>query len=359
LIIIGIIVAVSNKNGISDSNNIKSIYERLSPQAKSLYFQQSDQLTKEVDPRLVELDRLTIGCFGSNKIMQMKNTDPNLGGQCCGVLKNADQYRVQLDVIKSFIEEHREHLGDNADLIPEDPYEVPVAHAQKLIRFDNEIILNSEQQAVYDKAVQMSHHGGPCCCKCWKWYVMSGLAKRLIVDNNVDAEFLAELWDISSSCGHDEDLNMHKHYKKPDSGALAGHGTSDNDMEVKVDMQTNPRSLETNSQNEIIFTLKDSDGKPLDLEISHERILHTIIISEDFSTFAHIHPEDLGAITDEMKKEAKYPVRFTFPKAGKYLIAIDFSSGGNDLSKQFFVNVKGEPAMNEFIPDFTKEIDID
>jgi len=61
--------------------------------------------------------------------------------------------------------------------------------------------------------MQMSHHGGPCCCKCWKWHMMSGLGKKLIVDFGWNAKQLAELWDLSSSCGHKEDTNMHQHYR--------------------------------------------------------------------------------------------------------------------------------------------------
>ena len=86
IVVVGLIFAFTGKGTGNGKSNINSVYESLSPQAKSLYYQQSDGLTKEVDSRLVELDQLTIGCFGANKIMQMKESDPNLGGQCCGCL---------------------------------------------------------------------------------------------------------------------------------------------------------------------------------------------------------------------------------------------------------------------------------
>ncbi|MBI1969255.1 hypothetical protein HYS48_01055 [Candidatus Woesearchaeota archaeon] len=189
------------------SEEILAVYNSLSPQAKSLYFQQSDQLTKPVDPRVVELDQLTIGCFGPAKIMQMDPASPNMGGQCCGALKSAESYRLQLEALDRFIREN-----GNLDIIPRDPYDVPVEQAQKLIALDNQIVLSPAQQQLYDAAIKMSHHGGPCCCKCWKWYVMSGLAKKLIVDYGWDEHKIAELWDTSSSCGHDEDTDMHQHY---------------------------------------------------------------------------------------------------------------------------------------------------
>lgn len=180
-------------------------------QAKPFYYQQSEELTKPVPERLVELDQLTIGCFGADIIMQMSPADTNLGGQCCGVLKDIEAYEAQLPALRTFIEEN-----GNIDLIPRDPYDISVTHAQKLIGFDQEITLSAEEWALYDEAVTLSHHGGPCCCRCWKWYMMSGLGKKLIVDYVWSAEQLAKLWDLSSSCGHAEDTNMQKHYEHDD-----------------------------------------------------------------------------------------------------------------------------------------------
>lgn len=189
-------------------SDIQEIYDSLPAQAKRLYFQQSEQLTEPVAERLVELDQLTIGCFGPQTIRQMSSEDTNLGGQCCGVLKDFRAYELQLEALGHYIEKN----GDIA-LIPRDPYDLPVEHAQRLIGFEEGISLTAEHQDIFDSAVGMSHHGGPCCCKCWKWYAMSGLAKKLITDYGWDASQIAELWDLSSSCGHDEDVDMFRHYR--------------------------------------------------------------------------------------------------------------------------------------------------
>lgn len=207
----------SKKTEIS-INPIQTVYAALPERAKPFYYQQSDGLTKPVPERLVELDQLTIGCFGTKTIMQMSSTDTNLGGQCCGVLKDIGAYEEQLPALHSFIEEN-----GSIELIPKDPYDIPVIHAQTLIAFDTDITLTPEQQIIYDEAVALSHHGGPCCCKCWKWYMMSGLGKKLITDYNWDSEQLAELWDLSSSCGHAEDTNMQEHYKKDSTDGHTDH----------------------------------------------------------------------------------------------------------------------------------------
>jgi len=215
IIIIAIVIIVAfmgmktltSTSGIPaiQGNSIKEVYSSLTPQAKSLYYKQSEELTKAVPERLVELDELKIGCFGPKKVMSMSSTESNLGGQCCGALKDFEAYELQLESLQEFIEAH----GD-IEIIPKDPYDVSVTLAQELTEYDA-LTLSSSQQKIYDDSLKISHHG-PCCCKCWKWYVMSGLGKKLIIDFNFNAEDVAELWDLSSSCGHAEDTNMAQHY---------------------------------------------------------------------------------------------------------------------------------------------------
>lgn len=93
------------------------------------------------------------------------------------------------------------------------------------------------------------------------------------------------------------------------------------------------------------------DGKKIgpakDIGTYHDRILHAIIAGEDLETFAHIHPEDLGPVTDAMRKEARFPFRHTFPKAGRYAITVDYVASGRELSKSFAVHISGEPKMEQ------------
>jgi Cu+-exporting ATPase len=126
--------------------------------------------------------------------------------------------------------------------------------------------------------------------------------------------------------------------------------------EVIVDMETEPASLKAGSPSTIFFLVKDLDGKPLqDLTITHDRLLHVIVASEDFSVFAHIHPEDSGPITPEIKKTARFPVSYTFPRAGQYLIAVDSAVKGSSFSEHFSVEVTGEPRIGSLIKDFARE----
>lgn len=125
-----------------------------------------------------------------------------------------------------------------------------------------------------------------------------------------------------------------------------------------VSLETDPAKITVGIPVAMTVRIKDPSGKPLEgLEISHERILHAIIIGKDLNFFAHIHPEDVGKITDEILKKATLPLRFTFPKAGEYLVGIDFAATDEFYSKTFSLNVAGEPTMGEPKIDFSAKKD--
>jgi len=126
--------------------------------------------------------------------------------------------------------------------------------------------------------------------------------------------------------------------------------------EVVVDLETVPAELKAGSEAKILFTIKDGEGKPVqDLQITHDRLVHVVIASADFTMFAHIHPEEFWPITDEMKRKAEYPVRFTFPKAGQYIAAVDTAAKDNLISEHFTVDVGGGPKMGTFTKDLSRE----
>jgi len=126
--------------------------------------------------------------------------------------------------------------------------------------------------------------------------------------------------------------------------------------EVSVDIETTPSQLKAGSPAEILFIMRDAAGRPLQgLTAMHERLMHVVIASADFSVFAHIHPEDFGPITEEMRKKAEYPVQFTFPKAGEYIIAIDSAAAGRHFSEHFTVDVAGKPKMGTYKEDLSRE----
>lgn len=116
--------------------------------------------------------------------------DMRLQGSCCSPM---DLHRYQEQVA-----ELRRYAG--IAQIPQDPYDVPVALAQELLGYQADIQLTSQQQAIYDRAVELSD-GGPCCCGCWRWYAFEGMGKYLIVEQGWTSEQLSELWSMIDGCG--------------------------------------------------------------------------------------------------------------------------------------------------------------
>jgi copper transport protein len=116
---------------------------------------------------------------------------------------------------------------------------------------------------------------------------------------------------------------------------------------ARAQLATSPVALAPNVPTTLTFTLRDYQGHPVqDLVLDHNRILHVVIASKDFSVFAHIHAEDLGPITPEMLKTAVFPVHYTFPKPGQYLVSVDYSERAYIFSDQFYLNIEPSAAMS-------------
>lgn len=175
---------------------------------RNLFLKQSEGLTKSVDPELVDLDRQIISC--SPNVDSLLSDSPSiggsctgpsssltdvkgkfLGGQCCGAMKDTKEYHEQLEKLEKY-----STIPD----IPLDPYKTPIDIAKKWIDYDKNTQLTPEQQVIYDSALKLSKEG-PCCCRCWHYYVNSGTAKNLIKDHNFGAQQVADFWDVSDICG--------------------------------------------------------------------------------------------------------------------------------------------------------------
>jgi hypothetical protein len=116
--------------------------------------------------------------------------------------------------------------------------------------------------------------------------------------------------------------------------------------EAVATIKTEPEHITAGVPATIVLFLKDRRGRPItDLTVHHDRLIHVVIASQDFSVFAHIHPQDFEPITPEVKKSGRYPIKFTFPKAGRYIMGVDFAVKGHPISKHFSVNVSGRPRM--------------
>jgi hypothetical protein len=162
--------------------------------------------------------------------------------------------------------------------------------------------------------------------------------------------FFILLWNIREFAHAGGD---HLHHAEPKKGELR-QGIKN------IILLETPKELEARKPATLVYRIKDSDGRPArNLISSHERMVHMMIISEDFDVFSHIHPEDFGEITSKMLEEGRFPLTYTFPKAGRYLIATNFSSEDQDFSKEFIIEVDGKIKMEAAEDDFSRERNIE
>ncbi|HEX8012133.1 MAG TPA: hypothetical protein VF814_14550 [Casimicrobiaceae bacterium] len=113
-----------------------------------------------------------------------------LQGSCCSPM-NMHRYSEQVEGLKKY--------KDVSD-IPADPYDIEAGLAKKL-KASYEVQLGPEEQKAYDYAMANSKERGPCCCKCWRWFVYGGLGKVLIQKYHFTGEQVTEVWNLSDGCG--------------------------------------------------------------------------------------------------------------------------------------------------------------
>ena len=131
-------------------------------------------------------------CGGTFMFVDSLPEDGRIQGSCCSAM-DFHRYSEQIEGLKKY----RNFLE-----IPPDPYNVNAGLAKEMIAY-YDLELTAEEQGAYDYAMANSHEKGPCCCKCWRWYVYGGLAKKLIHEHGFTGEQIVDVWNLSDGCGGD------------------------------------------------------------------------------------------------------------------------------------------------------------
>jgi hypothetical protein len=130
-------------------------------------------------------------CSGAfqNSIDGMTDT-AQLQGSCCSKM-DMHRYSEQVEGLKKYA---------NIPEIPSDPYDINAGLAKQL-KANYDVQLTPDEQKAYDYAMANSKEKGPCCCKCWRWYVYGGLGKLLIQKYHFTGQQVTEVWNFSDGCG--------------------------------------------------------------------------------------------------------------------------------------------------------------
>ncbi|MFK7696558.1 hypothetical protein [Paenibacillus sp. HJGM_3] len=100
------------------------------------------------------------------------------------------------------------------------------------------------------------------------------------------------------------------------------------------------------SDTKVSIAIQDDKGAAVEkFDISHEKKMHLIVVSDDLSYFNHIHPE--------YKEKGRFEIDTQFPAPGGYKLFADYvPTGGSAVTKSERITVGGtKPAPAPIVPD--------
>ena len=129
-----------------------------------------------------------------------------------------------------------------------------------------------------------------------------------------------------------------------------------NAASLNVALHTEPKTVQAGMSAELTFHLTDAKNEPVsDLLVHHARVLHVLVVSENLQIIGHIHPEDFESRDIMAELEGRYTVHFTFPAAGRYILAVDVMTSDAEFAKYVYVDVVGEKKLANMAEDFRRE----
>jgi Heavy metal binding domain len=153
-----------------------------------------------------------------------------------------------------------------------------------------------------------------------------------------------------------------KTYDKPGSCPVCHMDLEPTKAEVEANkseyitaFSSNPAQFEAGKPGMMSFTtqIKGNESAAVPLDLVHEKKMHLILVSDDLSTFDHIHPEFSASGSYDIKVLGKGE-NFTngrghnetrFDAGGKYYAFADFKpTGGLNQVNKTEINVAGTPA---------------
>jgi hypothetical protein len=137
--------------------------------------------------------------------------------------------------------------------------------------------------------------------------------------------------------GHDHAKEGHEHTEGEEHEHH--HGSDQNyTTQVKISPES-PQAGQTVLLS-LVPKLKKDEKAEVALDLKDEKKMHLMVVSEDLSTFQHLHPE--------YQASGSYDVKATFPTGGNYLLFADYKpSEGGEVADKLGVKVAGKtsPSM--------------
>lgn len=127
---------------------------------------------------------------------------------------------------------------------------------------------------------------------------------------------------------------------------------ADSQSGIKTSLELTPKKPTAGEETTLTFAFKDNEGSPVkELMVHHDRLVHVLLVGEDLGVFGHVHPEDFGKISQEDKDLGRYSVKFTFPKAGRYIVSAGIMVDNQNIPRQFVIQVAGDSKLGSMAKD--------
>jgi hypothetical protein len=95
----------------------------------------------------------------------------------------------------------------------------------------------------------------------------------------------------------------------------------------------------------LTISVAEKAGTPIrEFDLVHDKLMHLIIVGEDLSYFAHVHPTLAGT-------DGNFTINHMFPESGAYKLWVDFKPKGEKQTLvTFLADVKGLPTHKPIMP---------
>ncbi|ALC83528.1 MULTISPECIES: hypothetical protein [Bacillus] len=124
----------------------------------------------------------------------------------------------------------------------------------------------------------------------WIWFVSAFVYLGLVISGYTVYASMNQT--NPQAAGHSDSMNMeseessgHDEHDEESGSEHSDHG-ADTKSEVATDVKYNEGLL--------TIDVKDHKNNPVELEVSHEKIMHLILVSADLKEYHHLHPEEQG-----------------------------------------------------------------